>query len=572
MKHLTRVAIFFVFLIVSSFAAAKPARAVPFWELFKKNKSIEKNTNSLIESLKDPNSTDLEKHLPKTSEILQADGLLTVAGPSTTAMMNATDEEKRLVYEKYGNGGLIGQTTQAIAMLYTPAASGTTYVAGLLQDAHIIPRAQAQGLGFASLDPVLETWKVFRNVAYFFFVAIFLIIGFMIMFRQKIDGQAVVTAQQAIPGIVVALVFVTFSYAIAGFLIDLMYLLMYLMIGLFKPEGGTELMSKTFIQIGWDLVTGVNNNGAFANMNEAVKEFAASINTSAIGDVLGWIGGLTLGLIISIAILIGVFKLFFELLKIYITIIIAIVMAPILLMMGAIPGKANVGYWMKLVFGNLLAFPMVLFSLILYEMFTKGDLSTGGFMPPYLIGRGSGSVIMSLVGIGIILIIPELIAEMKKAMKIDGGIWETLAMKAVSQAKEGVPLGTRGVALGLGGVSGAAGMANEFYKAKRGGASMGQSIEAAIPTDPEKIKEAKANKTGAYAGRKWAEPAFKAADYISRKTNANQPDILNLATDPLDKRYNPEGHKRKVRMEDFEDVVERLDGGGGNVIHDHDNE
>ena len=38
-----------------------------------------------------------------------------------------------------------------------------------MESAHIIPKAQAQGLGFASLDPILEGWKQFRNVAYLFF-------------------------------------------------------------------------------------------------------------------------------------------------------------------------------------------------------------------------------------------------------------------------------------------------------------------------------------------------------------------------------------------------------------------
>lgn len=82
-------------------------------------------------------------------------------------------------------------------------------------------------------------------------------------------------------------------------------------------------------------------------------------------------------------------------------------------------------------------------------MFTSGDLSVGGFMPPYLIGRGSGSVMMTLVGIGIIMIIPELIKEMKKGLKIDGGIWEVLAFKALDQVKEGAPIGSRLAGAGL---------------------------------------------------------------------------------------------------------------------------
>lgn len=456
MKRLTRVAIFFVFLLLGSFALAKPAHAGLFdWfrETFSVDKNVDETLTGQIEA--EEGKVSLHSFVPATSKVWESDLFLKLNGvpEGSVAFQNMTDSEKAIVYEHYGKG-VIGETQEAIAMLYTPPASGTVYVAQLLESAHIIPKAQAQGLGFSSLDPVLETWKIFRNVAYLFFVVVFLAIGFMIMFRRKMGGQTAVTVQQAIPGIVTSLVFVTFSYAIAGFLIDLMYLLMYLMIGLFNPGGGTDLISKSFLQIGWDVVTGVNTNGAFASMNEAVKTFASSIDTGAVGDVLGWLGGLTMGLIVSIAILIGVFKLFFELLKIYIIIIVAIVVSPLILMMGAFPGKGSFSYWVKMVFGNLLAFPMVLFSLILYEMFTGGDLSAGGFMPPFLIGRGSGSVMMTLVGIGIVLIIPELIKEMKKALKIDGGIWEALAFKALDQTKEAAPLGGRIVGAGAGAVAG----------------------------------------------------------------------------------------------------------------------
>jgi hypothetical protein len=431
-------------MLMGSLIVAKPAQAgIADW--FKEVLRIDKNTEETLEGVKDGKAGKVSLHsfVPATSNVWEADLYLKLNGvpEDSVAVQNMTDKEKKVVYEQYGNG-LIGETSQAVAMLYTPPASGTTYVAQMLESAHIIPKAQAQGLGFAALDPVLETWKIFRNLAYMFFVAVFLGIGFMIMFRQKIGGQTVVNAQQAIPGIIISLIFVTFSYAIAGFLIDLMYLLMYLMIGLFKPGGGTELLSKNFMQIGLDVITGSGTSSAFGSMNQAVKAFAETIDLGGVETALGWIGGLTMGLIISIAILISVFKLFFSLLKIYITIIIAIVLSPLLLMTGAFPGKSNVAYWIKMVFGNLLAFPMVLFSLILYEMFTRGDLSVGGFMPPYLIGRGSGSVMMSLVGIGIILIIPELIDQMKKALKIQDGVWETLAMTAVSKTKEGLRYGT----------------------------------------------------------------------------------------------------------------------------------
>jgi hypothetical protein len=279
-----------------------------------------------------------------------------------------------------------------------------------------------------------------------------LVIGFMIMFRQKLGSQTAVTAQQAIPGIVVALIVVTFSYAIAGFLIDLMYLLMYLMIGLFNPPGGTEQLNKNFLQFGIDLVVG--SNGAFSTVNDTVQSFSeAVLGSGAPSAIVGLIGGLTMALIVSVAILIGVFKIFFELLKSYVSIIISIATAPLMLMFGAIPGRNNFGSWIRILIGNLMAFPTVLFALILYEMFTQHDLSAGGFLPPYLVGRGAGGAILALVGIGIVLIIPELIKEIKKIMGADGGIWEQLAGAAWKQTQEGMPLALKGAgaAVGAGG-------------------------------------------------------------------------------------------------------------------------
>jgi hypothetical protein len=46
----------------------------------------------------------------------------------------------------------------------------------------------------------------------------------MIMFRAKLNPQTVISVENALPKIVVALLLITFSFAIAGFLIDLMYI------------------------------------------------------------------------------------------------------------------------------------------------------------------------------------------------------------------------------------------------------------------------------------------------------------------------------------------------------------
>lgn len=542
MTRLTRILALCVCFLSLFFSSARFAAVhAAFWDDWFKNTNVENSVNKTMNAVVKSSGEGIasrESHVDGTVGDLQSTLYLITAGPPADAMASLTEEEKRIVYERYGRG-LIGDVSRATATLYSPPASARAYVADLMESAHIIPQAQAQGLGFASLDPILETWKVFRNIAYLFFVIIFLVIGFMIMFRQKLGSQTAVTAQQAIPGIIVALIVVTFSYAIAGFLIDLMYLVMYLMIGLFNPPGGTDQLNKNFLEFGWQLVT--NNNGAFSTMNDAVQNFSdAVIGTGGVQAVVSMIGGLTMALIVSIAILIGVFKIFWELLKSYISIIISIATSPLLLMLGAIPGKGNFGGWLKTIIGNLAAFPTVLFALILYEMFTKHDLSTGGFLPPYLIGRGVGGAVLALVGIGIVLIIPELIKEIKKALGAEGGIWESLFGAALKQAGEGAPLGSRvglgatglvggGLLGGLAGVAGAGNMRNiptAFWQ----GLTKGHKVTF----------RGKERTIGGLSGG--ASVGVKAAGAATR--GISQPAVPRWATDFIDRRYNPEGSEK----------------------------
>src|SRR3989338_9894960 len=114
----------------------------------------------------------------------------------------------------------LGNVTNLIGEVYSnPAASGIAYVHDTLNNAGFVKPAYAQGIGFSALSTFLPFWKVTRNIAYSIIIIVMLIIGFMIIFRMKIDPKTVITIQAALPKIVVALLLITFSYAIAGFLI-----------------------------------------------------------------------------------------------------------------------------------------------------------------------------------------------------------------------------------------------------------------------------------------------------------------------------------------------------------------
>jgi len=163
-------------------------------------------------------------------------GVMPVVANSLTTMIIGPIPS--IVGEGYRPGGAIGGITNLIAAMYAnPPASSVEYFADLGRNLGIVKPAYAQGVGFEGLRPILPLWKAFRNIAYLFFTIIFVVIGFAIMFRVKLDPQTVISIQNAIPRIVVALILVTFSYAIAGLLIDLIYVIYFLFVSALEISG-----------------------------------------------------------------------------------------------------------------------------------------------------------------------------------------------------------------------------------------------------------------------------------------------------------------------------------------------
>ncbi len=347
----------------------------------------------------------------------------------------------------------IGSVGTMIGMLYTPPATANEYVADLIHDAGIATPAYAQGLGFSSLAPVLETWKVFRTVAYFFYVIIFLVIGFMIMFRQKIGSQTVVTVQQALPKLLVSLIAVTFSYAIAGLLIEVMYISMFLILNVFVagtlggisipgngPGGQINLQSFGSNSNIFSIAGIIINGGTLNNASQAVGTMvtgALGISTTdqAANSIVGTISGLAAVVVFAIALLFSIFRLFFELLKTYITIIIMIVTAPIALMLGALPGNNAFANWIKGLVFNLAVFPTVLVVIVMAYLLQSSISANGGFLPPYIGGTGTSGAIAPILGLGVLLVLPDIVEKVKKMAP--AGPFDDLANKAQSALSKG---------------------------------------------------------------------------------------------------------------------------------------
>lgn len=169
-------------------------------------------------------------------------------------------------YTEKGSGG-IQLMAGLIGGTFSIPISGSDYAVYALDNFGVTKKAFAQtknetqfGVGFNRLKPLVTIWSRFRDIAYLAFVLAFTIIGLAIMFRVKIDARTVMTIQNQIPKIVIALVLVTFSYAIAGFMIDLMYVAMYLIILTFNTLTPTNIdvnanifgvVNKAF-SVGWN--------------------------------------------------------------------------------------------------------------------------------------------------------------------------------------------------------------------------------------------------------------------------------------------------------------------------------
>lgn len=140
------------------------------------------------------------------------------------ACLGIDQETGKIGFVKNG-GGLVGVMGQMIAVLYTPPLHTIDYMRYMASNFGIAKPAYAQatGYGFQGLSPLIHIWTVMRNIVYLLFVIVFVVVGFAIMLRIKIDPRTVMTIENQIPKLIIGLVMITFSFAISGLLVDFMW-------------------------------------------------------------------------------------------------------------------------------------------------------------------------------------------------------------------------------------------------------------------------------------------------------------------------------------------------------------
>jgi hypothetical protein len=349
-------------------------------------------------------------------------------------------------------GAVEGASRVVSFMITSPPVRTNEYLADLGSNLGLpIKSAYAQGVGWQALSPILDVWKAFRNIAYMAFVIIFIAIGFMIMFRAKINPQTVITIQSALPKIIITLLIITFSYAIAGLMIDLIYILIYLIVGVFslggliEPGRGQDVISALLSQSPYKIIYIRGQNFLVHGPAQGIQDLVGGLIGSDWDDTkLNLAGGLV-KLVLGITVFFSIIKLLFSLLMSYLGIILGVIFSPFSLLFNALPGTNALTNWLKSMFANIIVFPAIAGMFLLAAVmigphedanpfFIRDGIgfnpSTGGtasetWMPPFIVTIEEGDpgikpgAFQALIALGMITMMPKIAGQIKKMMKIE---------------------------------------------------------------------------------------------------------------------------------------------------------
>jgi hypothetical protein len=287
--------------------------------------------------------------------------------------------------------GVIGTQGKALSLIYNNQISSQEYIADILENIGVpsISRSYAQGTsgsgtGYNAMKPFLEFWKVFRNLAYSLYIIMFVVVGIMIMLRTKVNAQTIITIQTALPNLLITLLLITFSYAIVGFMIDLMYFLIYFVVYLISSVGiidASMSIKRLMSYSAWGVVF-EGRNSIISAVTSSLQGILGSLGTGGIGLTGGLISAtdnivqsLTLGmmspiyLFVTVSFIIAMLKLIVALVKSYVMLIVQTITAPVQILLNAMPGSKAFSTWLKTTASYLIPFPvaaaMFIFSAIL---------------------------------------------------------------------------------------------------------------------------------------------------------------------------------------------------------------
>ena len=254
----------------------------------------------------------------------------------------------------------------ALALITSNPISGIGYTKRLITKLNLIPEVKAQGFGYEAINPIQILWKMSRDLSYGFLVIAIIILAFMIMFRIKINPQTVITVQSALPKVIFATILITFSYAIAGFMVDLMYVALSLVVTMFTSEP-YKLFGYSWSEM-LSFLLGRNIFDIFAGywMGFTLTALATIFTPNFIQGIL-----LVIFALILIFYLIWIsIKSIFLLLKNLALILLTIAIGPLEILIGTVSNTGmGFGSWLKRLVSYLAVYPIITVIILLAHLF-----------------------------------------------------------------------------------------------------------------------------------------------------------------------------------------------------------
>jgi hypothetical protein len=326
----------------------------------------------------------------------------------------------------------LGNISMGIEAIYrNPPADLAYWVRDTGATLGFMPRqVYAQGVGFSGLTPLLPLWKALRNISYLLLALAMIIIGFMVMLRKKIDPKTVVTVQNALPRIVIALILITFSYAIVGLMIDVMYIIISFIVLIMQTNlPGTAMASPINYAGGGflDLLRAVFQKVIYMNPSVSLvdsiltggtaEQIGTNLWKSLLFNSFGGVGVL-FQLILGIAFLVAFIRILFMLLGCYVQVILGVLTGPLQILTDVFPGSEGFSNWIKNITSNLLVFPITIALLMLGNALDQ-HLQNGRLWVPPMLPQGVDltGLTEALISLGIILTIPSIAKSAKEAFK-----------------------------------------------------------------------------------------------------------------------------------------------------------
>lgn len=319
---------------------------------------------------------------------------------------------------------------------FSPPASAINEVKIVAQRLNILSPVYAQGTGYQRLSManslIRPLWTATRNIAYLIATVLIIASGFMVMLRTRISPQLSVTVQMIIPRIVITLFLVTFSFAIAGFVIDLAFVAIGAFLGFISlTQAGAGI---TIIQ---DLPTAIAQlTGGF----DFVWHFLSLwIILSIILIVLAVVAGIAFGLatggfvVLIIGFILGFFiwslyvwgRILGQLVVAFITLNLLIIAGPIMIIFDILPTSSG-GFkkWLLCLIGNSSVFVMYAILAVIGDLAFNIRVIPGfaetprlwadnPLVMPVFVYPSNNIFISYLVFMGFMTIVPNIVASVR---------------------------------------------------------------------------------------------------------------------------------------------------------------